>query len=293
MKPLTKFCSINSYHSIKELLNQELHFSAALLKKHLPKKFLEKSVRAQDEIELPLDLVNNNFINPRYEGNEIQVIFEDQDFIVLNKPAGIHGHALEYSEDITVLNFLRSYKNLKFLAGKSDNSERGLLYRLDFETSGVLIFVKDESLHRELRENFSSLMKEKTYLALIEGKLEIDREVRNYLQGSSSKGAVVKEDLSGQLCIAHMKTVKVIGDKTLVEVNLQTGFRHQIRVQLALLGHPIVGDSLYGAQSASRMFLHALKYSLECRGEKRTFYALEDKLFCDFLNTDSLLEVSR
>ncbi len=293
MKIQTSFCSLSKYSTIKELLQKELHLSSNLLKKHLPKNFLSKNVRNHDLIEVPLDLINNDMINSSYIGPLIEVLFEDETFIVVNKPFGIHGHPLEYSERATVLNFLRSKFEINFLSGRSTNSERGLLYRLDQETSGVLIFVKDESLHDELRQDFASLIKEKSYLAIVEGRLEIDREVIHFLEGSSRKGAIIKEDQGGQKCTSSMTTLKILEGFTLVKVRLESGFRHQIRAQLSLLGHPIAGDTLYGAKEADRLYLHALQYGLECRGEYRSFSAEKEKLFCDFLNTDSLLKVSR
>jgi len=280
-------CILKSHKTLKEFLNKELLFSSNLIKKTITnKKFLQKSVAKREEITIPMELLNSNQVNPDYDGIEIEVIEETDDFIVLNKPEGVHGHPLDYSENGTVLNFVRSKFVLEDLGLSSIEKERGLLYRLDELTSGVLIYVKNPSLHEKLREDFSEVMKTKSYLAIVDGKLEIDSEVKNYLKGSGEKGSQVIVDDSGVRCISHIKSLKYNdeSDTTVVQVALKTGFRHQIRVQLSHLGNPIHGDTLYGGKSSDRMYLHAFEYCLE----GQCWRADKNLLFCNFLNLDSL-----
>lgn len=288
-----KFCSLEDNQKLGEFLNQKLLFSKSSLKNYVPKKYLEKNIRLKDEISLPMNLMNMHFINPDYIGAELEIIYEDEDLIVVNKPEFVHGHCLLYEENTTVLNFLRSKYNLPFLANAlSSNQERGLLYRLDSTTSGVLIFVKDQEYHKELRSNFSSIAHSKEYLAIVEGKINIDELCTHYLGGSESKGHKITQVSGGVECRAHYKTVKFIGESTLILVKLETGFRHQIRAQLSLMGHPILGDELYGAKvGQKRIYLHALNYEIQLKGRVQKFSASYNKLFCDFLNTDSLLKV--
>lgn len=284
-------CIINSNHTLKEFLKEELLFSSSSIKKIITnKKLLNKQLRERDEIFIDRDLLNQKFLNPIYSSREIEVIEETNDFIILNKPEGIHGHPLRYSETDTVLNFLRQEFNRIELGEGSDDKERGLLYRLDELTSGVLIYVKDPSHHKSLRENFSELVKKKSYYAIVDGILDIDREVQTYLKGSAERGSIVKVDESGIDCRGHFRTVKKLEhvNKSLIQIELKTGFRHQIRVQLSSLGHPIYGDILYGGEAAKRMFLHAYEY---CLGD-RCWRAEKNLLFCDLLNLNSLLDVS-
>lgn len=288
-----KISFLESHIKLGELLQKKLHYSKNSIKNHLTKKQIDKDIHQKDVISLPINLVNMNLINPNYTGVQIEIIFEDENFIVLNKPENMHGHCLNYEEDDTVLNFLRSKYNLAFLSEAiASNHERGLLYRLDSTTSGVLIFVKDQVVHEKLRDNFSKIAHKKEYLALVEGNLDIDKFVIHTLAGSEQKGQKIINSATGVECRAHYKSLLKIKEFTLVRVILQTGFRHQIRAQLSLIGHPIVGDKLYGAiGEAPRIYLHALRYEIELDGEVLTFSADKNLLFCDFLNTDSLLKV--
>lgn len=288
-----QFSSLIDNISLMELLTKELHYSKNVVKKFLTKKQYEKIITQKEVITCPIDLINNNLINPIFVGHEIEVLYEDDNFIVVNKNENSHGHGLLYSENNTVLNFLRKNYNLKSLSSFDENKERGLLYRLDHVTSGVLIFVKDANLHIGMRDKFSELVKTKKYLAIVEGKLEIDQKVSHILQGSGEGGHKVKEDSSGILCEANFKTVFSNDLHSLIQVELQTGFRHQIRAQLSLLGHPIVGDILYGASEESRVYLHALEYGFRFNEVDYKFMAQKNELFCKFLHANSLLEVIR
>jgi 23S rRNA pseudouridine1911/1915/1917 synthase len=287
---MKNLCSLNSDTTIKEFLTKELLFSSSVVKKEVPKKNQQLKAGPRSELEIPLNLLNNQIINPIYTGPEINIIDEDDDFIVVNKPAFIHGHPLRYEENKTVLNFLRSRFNLPWLGHRDENQERGLLYRLDEQTSGVLVYVKDQELHQQLRNNFSSIMT-KEYIAIVEGNLDIDEELTHYLGGSGSKGARVVEKDGGRECQAHFKSLKKVNGNTLVKVNLKTGFRHQIRVQCSLLGHPIVGDELYGAQAEKRIYLHAYSYEINDNEIRKKWVSNEDQLFNDFLNLNCRFDV--
>lgn len=279
-------CSIKSYNTLKEFLNKELLFSSNSIKKLLPKKIIQREVRAKDELDIDRNFLNQKLINPTYVGELIEVIDECDNFIILNKPEGIHGHPLKYSENDTVLNYLRACHTRVELGMESEDKERGLLYRLDAPTSGVLIYVKDKKLHHELRENFSSEVKSKKYLAIVCGKLEIDRDVVDSLKGSGEKGSKVICSDDGIRCESKIKTLRYNegSDTTLVQVDLKTGFRHQIRVQLSNLGFPILGDSLYGGRESKRIYLHAFEYTLG----QMSWRAEKNDLFCSFLQLEDL-----
>jgi len=284
-------CSLKENNTVKEFLKKELLFSSGSIKKIITnKKLLNRGVSTREELKIPLDLLNQKFINPCYEGVDIEVISECDDFIVLNKPDGVHGHPLNYSENNTVLNFLRSHLNRAELGIASDEKERGLLYRLDEQTSGVLIYVKNPDLHKNLREGFNNHVKKKSYLAVVEGLLEINQDVHDYLKGSGEKGSKVICSANGVKCSSHIQTLRKDdqNNRTLVRVDLKTGFRHQIRVQLANLGHSIHGDELYGGIPAERIYLHAYEY---CLGD-RCWKASNNLLFSNLLNLNSLLDVS-
>ncbi|MFT6069861.1 MAG: 23S rRNA pseudouridine1911/1915/1917 synthase [Bacteriovoracaceae bacterium] len=272
-----------------EDLYQDLLKPLGLSKSQYKKSGMKKNLSFKKGalLELPVDLLRNGEVNPIYEGNDIEILSEDQYFIVLSKPFGIHGHPQSYAETETVLNFL----NYKKLCPAFGGAERGLLYRLDKETSGVLILAKDETVFNELRDNFSELAKEKIYIAIVEGKLTELGEKRHFLKGSEVKGSKQKESTEGSEARLSIISSFYNSEKdcSLVKIKLETGLRHQIRAQLSIEGFPILGDELYGGNKEERIYLHAYNYSLEYKGDR---YSYEDKtalLFDKFFDLDSCL----
>lgn len=275
--------------TLKDAL-KSLGFSGQKIKKHLPAKLLQKTVRPRDIFKLPLDLVNNLEINPYYEGGECHILFENDDYLAVHKPSGIHSHPHQYSDKNTVLNFLVTQNKWDSLLVNRDSYDRGLLHRLDFETSGVLLLTKKEGLLQSLRENFNSSMKKKVYLALVQGQFNQDGYHRQSFTSSGPKGE--KQSLShgadAQVAESEIYFLDNVGaDQSLVMVILQTGIRHQIRAQLSSLGFPILGDTLYGGKEASRLFLHSWLYEWEITVEDRNL-----ELFSDFLDLDRALKMA-
>ncbi len=215
---------------------------------------------AREELFLPLNLLNSDLINPSYDGLNIEIIAEDEFILALEKPPGIHCHALHYHETNTVTNFLRSEKRFNTLALDTDRPERGLLYRLDKETSGVLL-AKKKPLPA-----FTLL--EKEYRALVEGGLEGEFILENYLEyygPKKSLGRISKENTTFPAKL-KIKVLERREDTTLLEIKLFEGHRHQIRIQLAGMGHPVVGDPIYGT-ARERLFLAANRYCLQFEGD--------------------------
>lgn len=272
---------------------EDLGVPKAHLKKfHLHKKFLKKEVKKELEVSLPISILNRGMINPVYEGPEIEILFEDQDFLAINKPPRIHSFPLIYGESDNCLSFLRSKGKFKeCLEINLKSMDRGLLFRLDYETSGVLVFAKKEEVYNEVRPNFNSLMKEKFYLALVKGELKERGIHRSILRPSGKKGhKMVCEDYHDNSLgeNEHVGVLEVLEaeydpscDLTLVKIKLETGLRHQIRVMLSKLGHPIIGDSLYGdiQKNESRLYLHAYQYSLTVFNKEWVFKAEDVLLF--------------
>jgi len=249
---------------LKDALKEVLGSSNQGLKKYFSSKQLQRLVRPRDVLELPLDLVNHLMINPRYTGPQVRVIAETDDYLALHKPSGVHCHPHSYADTNTILNFLASQNIFSPLLVNQDNYDRGLLYRLDLETSGVLLLVKSERLHRNSRENFSSSVKRKFYWAVVEGEFDQEGLHSHFFRGSGAKGAKQKvsheEMEESQEGILAVKKILSEKGKSLLLVSLKTGLRHQIRAQLSHLGFPILGDELYGGHSAERLFLHAFRY---------------------------------
>ncbi|MDO9181513.1 MAG: pseudouridine synthase [Bacteriovorax sp.] len=261
--------------SVEEFLKSNFHSSGAKLKKYFDKSFLNRSFAARTTLSLPLNFVNDGEINPEYDGPLISIVYEDENFLVMEKPANLFVHPLVYDEKNNCLSFLRATKP-EYLKINKAQYDRGLLYRLDYETSGVLIYIKNEVDYQYLRSHFKMIAKKKTYLCLVEGECNLSGSFTHYFSSKETKGKriIVSSDKnlgdSGELSVLP-KHYDSKNNCTLMEVNLVSGLRHQIRAQMAYLGYPLRGDQFYGGKTAHRLYLHALNYQLELRGETFSF----------------------
>lgn len=171
------------------------------------------------------------------------VIFEDENLIAVNKPAFIT------SEKISEI-----YKT-------------PLLHRLDKETSGVLVLVKNDDFAKQAINEFKKMAVKKVYVAAVRGILSEEVSVNEPILTIKGKGgATSKISPNGKTATSHITPLMVVGKKTLLKVMIDTGRTHQIRVHLASLNLPIIGDEKYGKNRANRMFLHA--YEIEFLGYK-------------------------
>jgi 23S rRNA pseudouridine1911/1915/1917 synthase len=250
--------------SLKEALKKTFGSSGQLIKRYYSSKEQDRKVMPKEVAKLPLSLVNHMKINPEYKGPEVVILSENDDYLVLHKPPGVHCHPHTYDDKDTLLNFLVANNKFEAIEVNTANYDRGLLYRLDQDTSGVMVLAKNEHFLKAIRGNFESSMKKKFYWAIVDGEFDKDGRWTHYFKATGQKG--VKQKVSDyeihesqEATLSVMKVSENQG-KTLVLVNLKTGLRHQIRAQLAHLGFPILGDELYGGRKADRLFLHALRY---------------------------------
>lgn len=250
--------------SLKEALQESLQSSGQQLKKYFSSKQLQRPVVAKELLKLPLDLVNHLKINPEFKGPKPSVLSEDSLYIALHKPAGVHCHPHSYSDKDTLLNYLAAEKKYEALEVNPENYDRGLLHRLDLETSGVVLLAKTDRVYQNTRTAFATEVKRKFYWAVVNGSFDKEGLWTHHFRATGIKGSKQKvsddpADLSSPGSMAVMKVTENNG-KSLLLINLKTGLRHQIRAQLAHLGFPIVGDEFYGGLQAERLFLHALRY---------------------------------
>jgi 23S rRNA pseudouridine1911/1915/1917 synthase len=286
-----EFQFLNAEGSLKEALQHLLGCSGQLLKKFFSSKELSRGIKEREVISLPLEFVNHLQINPEYNGPEVRILKETDDFIAIHKPGCIHSHPLTYKDTNTVLNFLQASNKIEGLKVNQQHYDRGLIFRLDFETSGLMIIAKTSDFFEKMRGHFETVMKKKLYLAVVEGTFDQEGEWVHFFQGSGVKGA--KQKVTSQRAkdshegILKVKKIQEQSGKSLLLVELQTGLRHQIRSQLAFLGFPILGDELYGGNKAPRLFLHAWRYEWD--------QVVEDQnadLFDRFFDLHSAFQVS-
>lgn len=191
-----------------------------------------------------------------------EILYEDHELIVIDKPEGLltvntrlSGRAAREAQP-TAENFLNSYVR----KGQAKSSKRVyLVHRLDRETSGVMMFVKNERLSEAIRDRWNELT-EKTYLATVEGDLSESSGVfESFLQEDADGYRVRSVPKGGKFSRTEWKKLSSQNGRTLVEVALKSGRKNQIRVHFSEAGHPVVGDVKYGAKKADKLYLRSVK----------------------------------
>lgn len=294
--PHSELCLLQNYSSIFEFCQEALGCSKSQAKKYLSKKIEKKlpKLTAQTRISLPLDLLNWDKISPTYHGEKIRIIADDEDFLVIHKPPGVHGHPSSYGDKYNVMAFLRSQGRREQNVNSCDR-ERSLLYRLDRDTSGVLVLVKSESLLHKMRENFKEYILEKKYLAIVSGNFDVKGMCEHFLKPYGPRGQIMKatspQDPKAKEALMEVECLcyNPQKDVSLVQIHLKTGLRHQIRCQLQTLGFPILGDRTYGGEDERRMYLHCFEYVLFASNGERFYQSKDAELFGDFFDLDAIL----
>jgi len=219
---------------------------------------------------------------------ELDIVYEDQDIIVINKEVDRVVHPAPGHYNDTVVNALLAYvDNLSAINGVK---RPGIVHRLDKGTSGLLIVAKNDRSHKNLAQQFKKRRVEKYYYALIEGNLAYEKGKIDAPIGRDpndrKKMAVRKRNSKN--AVSRFKIIEEFKNYTLVEVKIETGRTHQIRVHFSYLGHPIVGDKKYGSKNslkAERQLLHAKRLIINhpVSGEKMEFEAELKSDFKDVL----------
>jgi len=203
-------------------------------------------------------------IDAEPEPMDLDILFEDEDLLVINKPAGLVVHPGAGHQQHTLVNALLAHcKNLSGIGGKE---RPGIVHRLDKETSGALVIAKNDATHRDLAKQFADRTIGKIYLALVAGA---PRKSFGTIEAPIARHPVHRKKMSvaqraGRSARTEYRVVRSSGDASLVECTIHSGRTHQIRVHLHHLGHPVLGDKLYGGKRAGnfpRQMLHAWKLS--------------------------------
>lgn len=196
----------------------------------------------------------------RPENIPLDIVYEDDDVIVINKPQGMVVHPAPGHDEHTLVNALLYHCPLSTING---TFRPGIVHRIDKDTSGLLMVAKNDKAHRSLAKQLKDKTNIREYVALVHGRIAEDEGTINAPIGRSLKDrkeqAVVKD---GRNAVTHFEVLKRYRDYTLVKCILETGRTHQIRVHMKYIGHPLVGDPLYGPKKTIKgngQFLHAGK----------------------------------
>jgi len=218
---------------------------------------------------------------------KVKILYEDDEILILSKPAGLASCPHFFDEIKTVANFIIAHNpGLKGVGEKT--LEPGMLHRLDTETSGVMVVAKTDRSFQILKKQFQAHQVLKEYLALVEGSVVDSGTIKNAI-GSHPKNrkkvkVYPKPPVRGtQQAVTHYHVVQKSSERSLLRVIIETGVRHQVRAHLAFLGRPVVGDSLYGKRTKEkRLFLHATKLG---------FYHPQTKKWVEFEEPSDIVSV--
>ncbi len=243
--------------TLKEILKKQFNISTRLYQKLLrhqaitindaifyEKELLPLNINDFIKIDLNYEEDNSNIISKQVD---FDIVFEDEWLLIINKPSGIpvHPSALHYEDSLS--NGIRYYFD-------SINLKKKIrpVNRIDLNTSGLVVFAKCEYIHSTLSLQMENKQFIKKYLALLEGYLQ-EKTGTIDLPISRKEGSIIERCISsnkGQKSITHYNVINENNNYSLVECTLETGRTHQIRVHMASIGHPVLGDSLYGKESS-------------------------------------------
>ena len=257
----------NKYTNINQILKQEFKLSARLMHKVISNKLallndIPIDTRTTPDngdiikVDLNYEEENDNIVPTKMELN---ILYEDDGLLILNKPAGIavHPSILHFKDSLS--NGVRFYFDSIGLKKKIRP-----VNRLDLDTSGIIIFAKNEYIQECLIKQMNSHILKKEYIAIVSGILKEKTGTIN-LPISRKDGSIIERCISenGQTAITDYSVINELNNMSVIKCVLQTGRTHQIRVHFSAIGHPLIGDSLYGSKSdlINRQALHSYHIS--------------------------------
>lgn len=200
-------------------------------------------IQLNDNIEINMPAPKEVDIKP--QDISIDIVYEDDDIVVVNKPKGLVVHPANGNPDGTLVNAIMA-KCKSSLSGIGGELRPGIVHRLDKDTSGLLIIAKNDKAHINMSEQIKNRNVKKIYIALVKGIVKENEATINMPIGRSTKDRkkmAVRKD--GKEAVTHFRVIKIYDKYTLLELKIDTGRTHQIRVHMAEIGHPVVGDMVY------------------------------------------------
>ena len=208
-------------------------------------KKVKVSYKIQKDDEILIEYEEPKEISLKAQDIPVDVLYEDDDIIVINKPKGMVVHPANGNPDGTLVNAVMAICK-DSLSGIGGEIRPGIVHRLDKDTSGVIIVAKNDKAHINLSEQIKNHTVEKTYIALVKGFVKENEATINMPIGRSTKDRKkMAVNKNGKNAVTHFKVIERFRNYTLLEVKIETGRTHQIRVHLSEIGYPIVGDTTY------------------------------------------------
>ncbi len=275
------------YTDISRAFLQKLCNTDQILVNGKPEKSGFK-LKPTDQITILYDMAGIEKINDI----DLPILYQDKDVIVINKPAGVISHSRgKYWNEPSVASFIRQLtlpSNRQDGQASRPGDRAGIVHRLDRATSGVMICAKTEAAMALLQKQFADRLVKKTYVAVVSGHLEPKQAIIDMpIERNPKAPSTFRVGPNGKVAQTAYKVVDSSNHYDHVQLEPKTGRTHQLRVHLANLGHPIVGDTLYNGESAERLLLHAFELSITLpNGKTQTFTAPLPPELTNFMKND-------
>ena len=243
------------------LLNAIFEFKKEISKKSIKCYIKNKMVRVNDIVitNSSYMLKKDDLIEISYEKRVIQnydldILYEDEYLIVINKPCGLLSISNDKEKDITAYRMVSDY-----VKSTDKRNYIFVVHRLDQDTSGILMFCKNEKIRDKMQVNWNNIVKKRGYIAVVDGKMSGKGTFHSFLIEDKRQFVYSSKSGKGKEAITHYEVIKNNNNYSMLQVFIDTGRRNQIRVHLSEHGHPIVGDKKYRCKSnpIKRLCLHA------------------------------------